>query len=106
MSSAKPTPPKATRRPAKAEAETPRAHSPRTPEVLPFTKDNYRYLFVGVGALVLGYLLLSLDGYVDATQFSVSLYIAPFVIVGGYAFLAWAIMFKRKSQQSEADPSA
>ncbi|MEM6800114.1 MAG: DUF3098 domain-containing protein [Bacteroidota bacterium] len=69
-----------------------------TEEVLPFGKMNYILLLIGIAIIGLGFFLLSLDDFVDATEFSVSLYIAPIVIVAGFIEIIYAIMYKDKSQ--------
>ena len=77
-----------------------------TEEVLPFGRMNYILLLIGIGIIGLGFFLLSLDDFVDATEFSVSLYIAPVVIVGGFIEIIYAIMYKDKSQTSPATTEA
>jgi hypothetical protein len=73
------------------------AVSSRQPsETLPFTRKNYLLLLIGVGLIVVGFLLMSLDDFVDATQFSISLYIAPIFVVGGFVEIIFAIMYKEK----------
>ena len=83
-----PPTPKKTSRPPKTENST---------VTLPFTKQNYILLAIGVGIIVLGFFLMSLDNFVDATQFSISLYIAPIVVIAGFAEIAYAIMYRPKS---------
>lgn len=67
-----------------------------TPAHLPFERMNYILLVVGVLMIGFGFFLMSLDGFVDATQFSVSLYIAPVVVVAGFLEIIYAIMYKPK----------
>ena len=63
---------------------------------MPFSRKNYILLIIGVLIIMFGFFLLSLDGFVDAQKFSVSLYIAPFVIVGGFVEIIFAIMYREK----------
>ena len=87
--------------------KTRRTRSRKTAEeVLPFGRMNYILLLIGIGIIGLGFFLLSLDDFVDATEFSVSLYIAPVVIVGGFIEIIYAIMYKDKSQTSPATTEA
>lgn len=72
---------------------------------MPFGKMNYILLLVGVGIIALGFFLMSLDGFVDATEFSVSLYIAPVVVVAGFLEIIYAIMYQPKQQEGETSPS-
>ncbi|MEZ4826880.1 MAG: DUF3098 domain-containing protein [Bacteroidia bacterium] len=62
--------------------------------VLPFGRMNYILLIAFVAVIALGFFLMSLDDFVDATQFSVSLHIAPIVVVAGFVGIIYAIMYK------------
>lgn len=69
--------------------------------VLPFTRTNY-LLFIGaVLVIAFGFFLMSLDGFVDATQFSISLYVAPVVVVAGFIGIIFAIMYRTKPTTGE-----
>ena len=68
-----------------------------TPASLPFGRMNYILLLAGVLIIGFGFILMSMDDFVDATQFSVSLYIAPIVVVAGFLEIIYAIMYKSKS---------
>lgn len=61
---------------------------------LPFGKMNYMLLGIGVALIAVGFFLMSLDGFVDATQFSISLHIAPWLVVGGFGEIIYAIMYQ------------
>lgn len=61
---------------------------------LPFGKRNYIYLIAGILAVVFGFFLLGMGDFVDATQFSVALHIAPLVIIGGFVAVIYAIIVK------------
>ena len=50
---------------------------------LPFSRRNWRLFFLGVGSIVLGYVVLSIP---PATGF-LSLTLAPALLVGGYCIL-------------------
>ena len=65
-----------------------------TEVVLPFGRQNYLLLLLGVGIIALGFFLMSLDDFVDAEQFSISLYIAPVVVVAGFFEIIYAIMYR------------
>lgn len=71
-----------------------------TPVELPFTRQNYLLLLIGIGIIALGFLLMSLDDFVDATEFSVSLYIAPIVVVAGFVEIIYAIMYRPKAEDT------
>jgi len=61
-----------------------------------FTRKNYILLIIGVLVIFFGFFLLSLDDFVDAQEFSISLYVAPFIIVGGFVEIVYAIMYREK----------
>lgn len=66
-------------------------------EQLPFQRMNYILLGVGAAILFLGFFLLSLDKeFIDATQFSIALHVAPIVIMLGFAEIVFAIMYRPK----------
>ena len=71
---------------------------------LPFTRMNYILLGLGVAIIGIGFWLMSLDPFIDATEFSISLYIAPIVVVGGFVEIIFAIMYKEPGKIS-ADAS-
>ncbi|MDP5172104.1 MAG: DUF3098 domain-containing protein [Bacteroidia bacterium] len=75
-------------------------------DALPFTRTNYLLLLAGIGVIVLGFILMVTDSFVDATQFSVPLHIAPWLVIGGFVEIIFAIMYRPKvadpSQETEA----
>ena len=70
---------------------------------LPFSRQNYILLAIGVGIIILGFFLMSLDNFVDATEFSISLYIAPIVVMAGFAEIIYAIMYRPKASSQTQD---
>lgn len=88
---------------AKESAPSPKKQAVKTPQVLPFERMNYILLGVGVGIIILGFLLMAMDNFVDATKFSISLYVAPIVVVAGFIEIIYAIMYtpKKKPQTPE-----
>jgi hypothetical protein len=65
-------------------------------ESLPFTRKNYLLLILGVGIIALGFFLMTLEPFIDATKFSIALYIAPIIVVGGFVEIIFAIMYQEK----------
>ena len=61
---------------------------------IPFTKKNYIVMSAGVALMALGYFLMSGEKFVDATQFSVSLYVTPFLIIAGLIVVGYGIMVR------------
>ncbi|MFN0200730.1 MAG: DUF3098 domain-containing protein [Bacteroidia bacterium] len=73
---------------------------PTTPTQLPFERMNY--ILLGVCALVIafGFFLMSTDTFIDASQFSLSLHVAPVIVVAGFIGVIFAIMYTPKSDKS------
>lgn len=83
------------------------ARAPHNPENdMPFTRINYRYLLVGLGVIVLGYILMAGGGSGDPNVFNTEeifsprrITVAPIVCLVGYLFVIHAIM-RKPAQQS------
>lgn len=72
-----------------------------------FQKKNYQLLLIGVGIILIGYLLMMGGGSEDPNVFDPSIFsfrritLAPIVVLFGYAFIGYAIMHKpRQSSES------
>lgn len=68
-----------------------------------FSKENYKLFFIGLAIILVGYVLMSGGGTDDPTQFNGEelfsfrrITLAPLLVVGGYAFIMYAIMKKTK----------
>lgn len=68
---------------------------------LPFNKNNIFFILIGVFLIFLGYLLMSLEDFKDATEFSMALYICPILIIAGHVVVGIGIIYKGKSQSLE-----
>lgn len=73
----------------------------RTEDRLAFTRLNYRLLLIGLGIVVLGYILMAGGGSGDPNVFDESeifsarrITVAPIVCLIGYLFVVYAIMKK------------
>lgn len=88
----------------KAKPTPKRSKAPEKEVQLPFSRQNYLLLLLGVGIIGLGFLLMSLDDFVDASEFSISLYIAPVVVVAGFLEIIYAIMY-RPQQPASTPPN-
>ncbi|MBX7052401.1 MAG: DUF3098 domain-containing protein [Flavobacteriales bacterium] len=68
-----------------------------------FQKKNYMLLLIGLVILILGYTLMSGGGSEDPTVFSEEIFsfrritLAPLVILFGYVFIGYAIMYRDKN---------
>lgn len=72
-----------------------------------FEKDNYKFMFIGMGATILGFLLMIGGASDDPNEFNadelyshVRITLAPFLVILGYAIVIWAIMKKKKGSKS------
>jgi ammonia channel protein AmtB len=76
---------------------------------LPFQKKNYILMLIGVGILTIGYMLMSGGSSADPNVFSEEIFsarrikVAPVVVLIGYAFIGYAIMYKPKSTAPQQD---
>ena len=74
-------------------------------EELPFGRMNYILLVIGIVIIGFGFFLMSLEDFVDASEFSIALYIAPIVVVGGFVEVIFAIMYHPKADEAVASES-
>ena len=65
-------------------------------------KESFKYIAIGVGILVIGFLLMAGGKTDDPNVFNPAIFsfrritLAPIIVVGGFAFIIWAIMKKPK----------
>jgi len=65
-------------------------------------KESFKYIAIGVGILVIGFLLMAGGKSDDPNVFNPEIFsfrritLAPIVVVGGFGFIIWAIMKKPK----------
>ncbi|MFL0684956.1 MAG: DUF3098 domain-containing protein [Algoriphagus aquaeductus] len=59
----------------------------------PFTKKNYRLMLIGLGLIVLGFILIGLDGQPHGNGI-LGLTIGPIVTLAGFIFEFYAIFSK------------
>ncbi len=69
-----------------------------------FGKDNKLFILIGFGISLLGFLLMMGGGSDDPNVFNedelfspIRITLAPFLVIAGYALVAYGIMKKRKS---------
>ncbi len=71
-----------------------------------FQKENYKYMFIGLGLLVLGFLVMIGGGSDTTTKFSPSIFdfrrltLAPILILAGYGVELYAIMKRPKQKEN------
>jgi hypothetical protein len=73
---------------------------------MPFTRKNYYMMLIGLGIIVLGFVLMSGGGEHTATEFDDSIFsfrritLAPIVVIAGFVFEVYAIM-KRFNEEDK-----
>jgi hypothetical protein len=60
---------------------------------LPFSRKNYRLMLIGLGMIILGFILIRLDGEPHGNGV-LGLTIGPFVTLAGFIFEFYAIFAK------------
>ncbi len=65
---------------------------------LVFERRNYLLLLVGVLLILAGFVLMRLENEVDGV---ISLYLSPFLILGGYVDILYAIFWKPPAASQE-----
>ena len=76
--------------------------SPDTQPMFAFGKENYRLLLIGLGVIVLGFILMIGGGSDDPNKFNDAIFnfqrltLAPILILSGYVIEIFAIMKKPK----------
>lgn len=77
-----------------------------TDEALAFDSMNYKLLLVGIGIVILGFILMSGGGTGDPEVFDAQeifsarrITVAPIVCLIGYAFVIYAIMRKPRATE-------
>lgn len=72
-------------------------------DVFPFTRDNYKWMIIGVLVLTLGFILMSGGGTDDPTEFAgdtlfspMRMTIAPLLLLGGFGLVLYSIVKKTR----------
>jgi hypothetical protein len=102
----------AKRKPARSTPRAARATTARTGKAhLVFARQNYVILLGSIGLVVLGYVLMAVDNArgVDANgvhlslESSLSLTVAPLLLLAGYLGIVGAILWRPKAAPSETE---
>lgn len=73
---------------------------------LPFNKKNIYLILGGIAVIFFGYILMATEDFIDATEFSLSLYVSPVLIILGHVVVAWGIIAgAQKPAEMEAGES-
>ncbi len=65
-----------------------------------FSKQNYLLLIMGIVLVIVGYYIMRSENEVDGF---ISLYVAPLIILGGYLEIIYAILWRPKNEEPEAE---
>lgn len=78
---------------------------------MPLSQRNYFWFILGFGLIVLGFILMATEDFIDATQFSLALYVCPVLIIAGHAIIIYGLIIKPSNaidesaaENSNADP--
>lgn len=72
-----------------------------------FNKKNYRFMFIGIGLIALGYILMAGGGSDDPNVFNPEIYnwrrirLAPALVLLGFAVQVYAILLNPDSKEKE-----
>lgn len=66
------------------------------PDSLPFGRKNFIWMSIGGLTLLGGYALLWQPHFTDAKEFSLALYVAPWVILAGVSILVYSTLVSSK----------
>jgi hypothetical protein len=86
----------------KEKSQAARPAEPESRAGFAFGRENYRLLLIGLGLIVLGFLLMIGGGSKDPNEFSYDIFnfrrmtLAPILILAGYVVEIFAIMKKPK----------
>jgi hypothetical protein len=59
---------------------------------IPLKNLNIYIILGGIFLIALGYILMSTENFIDAAEFSLSLYVSPPLIIIGHGIVAWGII--------------
>jgi hypothetical protein len=72
--------------------------APTSSDSLPLTRRNYLIVGAGIVLLLIGFALMAMDRkFVDATKFSMALYVCPVLILLAYGVIGYGILARRSA---------
>ncbi len=90
------------KKPQKPPVAAPQVKVPQQKADFAFGKENYRLMLIGLGLIVLGFLLMIGGGSKDPNTFNPEIFsfrrltLAPILVLGGFVVEIFAIMKKPK----------
>jgi uncharacterized membrane protein len=94
------------KQPNKIQSPPPPQPTLRDEKDMPFGKMNYLIFLAGFGLVILGFLLMIGEPFIDAKEFSRALYISPPMIMAGFGVIAWGIMIDPSKRKKNSEPDA
>ncbi len=70
---------------------------------MPLQKENYLFIGIGFAVIILGYLLIAFECDVDGF---LSLNVSPFLIIGGFGWIIYAVLYKPNSNNNLTNTSS
>ncbi len=70
---------------------------------MPLQKENYLFIGIGFAVIILGYLLIAFENDVDGF---LSLNVSPILIIGGFVWIIYAVLYKAKSNNNLTNTSS
>jgi hypothetical protein len=70
---------------------------------MPLQKENYIFIGIGFAVILVGYLLIGIERDVDGF---LSLNVSPFLIIGGFLWIIYAVLYKPKSNTNFTNTSS
>lgn len=73
----------------------------------PIPADNYRMILIGLGIVILGFILMMGGGSDDPDKFNYAIFsfrritLAPIMVLAGFVFVFWAIMRKPRKESGK-----
>ena len=73
-------------------------------QLLPLTFENYKLMLIGLLIIIVGYILMTGGGSDDPNVFNEAMFsfrritLAPIVVLAGFGFEIYAIMYKPKNK--------
>ena len=79
--------------------------APKSQWSFPFTKENWVLFGIGIGVIVVGYLLMAVANFTGQWDHPLAINVAPVVLIFGYCVvIPYAIMKRKKTEK--IDPQA
>ncbi len=69
----------------------------QTKDALPLSSKNIYIIIAGIIILILGNIVVAQEDFIDATKFSMALYIAPIILAVSVAIIIFGLLYKSKN---------